>query len=151
MAKRWKLGEMEFQVDELTIAQDQEIMRLFVECNLTDFSTLTAAKIMSALGAQRKLQEFFALVLIPVNGAFDLGRLNEISLLAANMKNSAALEVAEDFFAKNSAFWKKLDGYFSKLTLLIKSRLAEIEQTLKKAESMNTPISSSVSPAAVSN
>lgn len=147
MAKRYKLGEIEFQVDELTIAQDQEIMRLLAECDLTDLTNLSAAKLMQALGAQRKLQEFFALILTPVNAAFDLSRIDEVAALAGAMKNTTALEVAEDFFDKNRAFFKKLDAYFQKLVDLMKRRAEEIEKTLSRAQ-MNMSASSSNSPGA---
>lgn len=147
MAKRYKLGEIEFQVDELTIAQDQEIMRLLAECDLTDLTSLSAAKLMQALGAQRKLQEFFALILTPVNAAFDLSRIDEVATLAGAMKNTTALEVAEDFFDKNRAFFKKLDAYFQKLVDLMKRRAEEIEKTLSRAQT-NISASSSNSPKA---
>lgn len=147
MAKRYKLGEIEFEVGELTIAQDQEIMRLLMECELTDLTNLSAARLMQALGAQKKLQEFFALILMPVNGGFDLSRVEEFAKLAGAMRNSAALEVAEDFFDRNRAFFKKLDAYFQKLVDLMKRRAEEIEKTLSRAQT-NISASSSNSPKA---
>lgn len=142
MSKRWKLGEVEYEVQELEVGQDQEIMKLLEENDLLDMSRLTLSKLFQVLGAEQKLQRLFALILVPVNGRFELEKVQEIEAHTARLKNSAALEVAEDFFGKNRDFLSKLEGYFQNIMEMIKNKTSELEEALKKAQSITLTPSS---------
>jgi len=150
MSKRWKLGEKEYIVEELEISQDQEIMKLLRACGVTDLSNLNADTILYALGEKELLQKFFALVLVPVNGAFDKAAVPELETHTAKMKNTTALEVAEDFFGRNKSFFNKLEGYFQKLMKTIQGKVAEVEKQMSRVRPTSTAASSSNSPTAIS-
>jgi len=145
MSKRYTIGEKEFEVPELCIAQDQALVQLLTECGVTDLANIDVARLLRAVGEQKKLQRFFALILVPVNAEFDEAKIDEIELLAAKMKNTTAFEVAEDFFDKNRAFWSKLDGYFRQIMTMLESKLGEMEKVLSRFISPTIPPLSSKS------
>lgn len=137
--KTYKIGDKEFFTAELTLAQDEQVFDLLKEIGVADFfdvGVFNTKKMLGALGQNKKMREFLATILIPVNAEYDETKLDEMRVVAGKLTNAQIIEVCEDFFGYNRSSFQKFESYFLRFWKKIEAKIDGLAKLAQKAESL---------------